>query len=101
MIGLDNFIDTKIPQDEGPNDTVMAISLSAVTGGVSAKAFQLRAWIQGREVLLLIDSGSSNSFIDEQLATTLVGVQAMAKPGRVRVADGGEMVCSTYIPHCA
>ncbi|XP_048570454.1 uncharacterized protein LOC125551359 [Triticum urartu] len=101
MIGLDNFIDTKIPQDEGPNDTVMAISLSAVIGGVSAKAFQLRAWIQGREVLLLIDSGSSNSFIDEQLATTLVGVQAMAKPGRVRVADGGEMVCSTYIPHCA
>uniref|UniRef100_A0A453DEV1 Reverse transcriptase domain-containing protein n=1 Tax=Aegilops tauschii subsp. strangulata TaxID=200361 RepID=A0A453DEV1_AEGTS len=100
MIGLDNFLDSQVQQGKGSDDAVMAISLSAVTGGVSAKAFQLRAWIQGREVLLLVDSGSSNSFVDAQLASQLSGVQPLPKPGRVRVADGGKMLCSNFIPHC-
>ena len=79
----------------------MALSLSAVTGGVSAKAFQLRAWIQGREVLMLVDSGSSNSFVDAQLAKSLSGVQSLPKSGRVRVADGGELICTAAVPSCA
>ena len=48
MIGLDNFLDSQVQQGESSDDAVVAISLSAVTGGVSAKAFQLRAWIKGR-----------------------------------------------------
>lgn len=81
-------------------DTTMAISLSAVSGGVTAKAFQLRAWIQGREVLMLVDSGSTNSFINQELATTLAGACPLRRTCRVRVADGGELLCSAVVTAC-
>lgn len=44
---------------EQDGDTVCAISKQALTGEVPARAFQLHAWIQGHEVLMLVDSGSS------------------------------------------
>ena len=68
MFGIDNFVDTQVSSEEGLQETAMAISVSAVTGGVSARAFQLRAWLQGQEVLMLVDSGSSNSFINDAIA---------------------------------
>lgn len=77
LFGLDNDINTQVVADGDDGGSVMAISRLAVTGGVSPKAFQLRAWIQGREVLLLVDSGSSNSFINEQLASCIAGVQPL------------------------
>lgn len=46
-------------------ETAMAISRHALTGSVAPKAFQLHAWIQGQEVLMLVDSGSSTSFPDQ------------------------------------
>lgn len=99
LFGLDNAIDTQVPTPYQADDSVMAICLSAVTGGVSPKAFQLRAWIQGHEVLLPGDSGSSNSFVDECLAATLTGIQPLPRPGRVRVADGSELTCSAFVPN--
>lgn len=78
----------------------MAISKTALTGGVSPKAFQLRAWIQGREVLMLVDSGSTTSFINEQLAASIQGVQPLPRAYQVRVADGGTLTCSASAPKC-
>lgn len=43
LFGLDNFIDTQVTTDDDAGDAVMVISRSAVSGGVSAKAFQLWA----------------------------------------------------------
>ncbi|XP_073359664.1 uncharacterized protein [Aegilops tauschii subsp. strangulata] len=101
LFGIDTVFDTGQQQASEPEcDTVMAISRQALTGGVSPKAFQLHAWIQGREILMLVDSGSSTSFVDEQLATQLTGVVALQTPGRVRVVGGGELICSSVIPHC-
>lgn len=81
-------------------ETMMAISRSTLSGGVSAKAFQLRAWIQGKEVLMLVDSGSSTSFINHSLAQRLEGVQPLPRVYKVRVADGGELSCSSSVPGC-
>ncbi|XP_020186159.1 uncharacterized protein [Aegilops tauschii subsp. strangulata] len=97
VFGIDNTIDMQLPPSE---DTVMAISLSAVSGGVSAKAFQLRAWIQSREVLMLVDSGSTNSFINQDLAANLSSARPLPRACRVRVADGGELLCSAVVSAC-
>nr|XP_020152320.1 uncharacterized protein LOC109737602 [Aegilops tauschii subsp. strangulata] len=83
-----------------PCDTAMAISRSALDGSVSPKAFQLLATMQGQEVLLLVDSGSSTSFIDQKLAQQLNGAAPLKQPCRVRVADGGELTCTASIPAC-
>lgn len=50
---------------------------------------------------MLVDSGSSTSFINERLADKLEGIQQMRKPCRVKVAHGGELSCSQWIPKCA
>lgn len=100
LLSIDNVIDAQVqPMEEVP-DTAMAISRSAISGGVSPMAFQLRAWIQGHEVLMLVDSGSSTSFINQQFASCLDGVQPLPRPSRVKVADGAELICSAVVPSC-
>lgn len=98
LFGIDNVSDTT----ETPPlpEAVIAISRQALSGGVAPKAFQLRAWIQGREVLMLVDSGSSTSFINSSFARQLSGVRSLSRVCKVRVADGGELACTAEIPDC-
>lgn len=49
---------------------------------------------------MLVDSGSSTSFIDHALASRLEGAHPLPRPCRVRVADGGELCCTAAIPDC-
>uniref|UniRef100_A0A0A9BBW3 Uncharacterized protein n=1 Tax=Arundo donax TaxID=35708 RepID=A0A0A9BBW3_ARUDO len=49
---------------------------------------------------MLVDSGSSHNFISEQLATELTGWKALKNPIKVKVADGGILVCSHEIECC-
>lgn len=97
LFGIDDGDSSTTPA----TDTVMAISRQALSGGVAAKAFQLRAWIQGHEVLMLVDSGSSTSFINQTLADKLSGTRPLLRASKVRVADGGELLCTSELPVCA
>nr|XP_040258848.1 uncharacterized protein LOC120976091 [Aegilops tauschii subsp. strangulata] len=87
-------------REEQHTETAMAISRHALTGSSAPKAIRLHAWLQGREVLVLVDSGSSTSFLDACLASSLSGVVHLRRPCRVKVADGGELCCVSHIPKC-
>lgn len=101
LFGVDTIYNTDDTHEPAPGEeTVMAISRPALSGGVSAKAFQLRAWIQGRKVLMLVDSSSSTSFINQTLAQYLEGVQPLPRIYKVRVDDSGELSCSSSVPRC-
>lgn len=50
---------------------------------------------------MLVDSGSSTSFLDAQLASKLEGVTPLPLAGRVKVAGGGELQCFAAIPKCS
>lgn len=101
LFGIDTVVDSLDPPPLGPTtETVMEISRQALTGGIPPKTFQLHAWMQGREVLMLVDSGSSTSFVDQHFAQHLQGVQDLIRPCRVKVADGGELCCYQGIPDC-
>nr|XP_025875985.1 uncharacterized protein LOC4347143 isoform X1 [Oryza sativa Japonica Group]XP_025875986.1 uncharacterized protein LOC4347143 isoform X1 [Oryza sativa Japonica Group]XP_025875987.1 uncharacterized protein LOC4347143 isoform X1 [Oryza sativa Japonica Group] len=78
----------------------MAISYQAVTGTESLTSFRLNGWVQGYELLMLVDSGSSHSFIDITVAQKLQGIQCLQHVVSVKVADGGVISCSQYIPGC-
>lgn len=45
---------------------LMAISNQAVAGVESPKSIRVRGWIQGVELLMLVDSGSTHSFLDNK-----------------------------------
>ncbi|KAK1651077.1 hypothetical protein QYE76_068882 [Lolium multiflorum] len=84
-------------------ETVCSISVQAFAGvsSGSARVIQLHAKMQGHEILVLVDSGSSTSFVNKQLATKLTGAVPMKNACRVHVADGSQHTCTSYIPQCA
>ena len=83
------------------NDEQIKISLNALSGNVSFKTIRIKGFIKNREVSMLIDSGSTHSFIDEGLAKQLQCKLMPTKPLGVPVADGTKLysrfICSPLI----
>jgi hypothetical protein len=53
--------------------------------------------IQGQLVVILIDSGSSNSFLNTQLAPQLAGISEIASPTKVQVDNGQVIQCQSEL----
>jgi hypothetical protein len=53
--------------------------------------------IQGHTMVILIDSGSSHSFINNCLSGVLTGVFAVPDPIKVRMANGQIITCQSEI----
>jgi len=60
----------------------------------------LNCTVQGKHVVFLLDSGSNNSFLNASLANNLSGHRLLSSPRRVKVAGGGILHCTKYIPQC-
>lgn len=56
------------------------LSKEALEGAESPTTMRLHDWVQQREVLMLVDSRSSHSFISSSLAHHLQGVQQARHP---------------------
>lgn len=78
----------------------MSISQQAVWGTESSRSIRLIGWVQGTELLMLIDSGSTHSFMDETVGSKMVGVSPLRKPLSMQLADGGSLLCSHEIANC-
>lgn len=72
----------------------VAVSIVVVQGVEVVHTMKFQGLIQGLEVLILIDSGSSHSFLSTRLATRLFGVTDLPQSSRVRVADESCMSCT-------
>lgn len=78
----------------------MSISYQALNGIDSSTSIRLRGWVQGTELLMLVDSGSTHSFVDERIGSTFIGLKHLPQPLKVQIADGGQLSCSQVIPKC-
>ncbi|BAH93352.1 Os06g0170800 [Oryza sativa Japonica Group] len=76
----------------------MAISLQAIQGTVSAHTLRLQGSIQGFDVLILVDSGSSCSFLSSVVLPHLTGVKSLLTPVQVKVANGAVLSCTSELP---
>lgn len=54
--------------------------------------------LQGKEVLMLVDLGSSHCFISDQLVPHLDSGQALTQPVKVQVANGELLHCTHQLP---
>lgn len=86
--------------DDQVENQLMAISQQALWGTDSSKSIRLRGWVQGTEVLMLVDSGSTHSFIDQQIGQKLAGLTPLPSSVNVRVADGSIMQCTHELVDC-
>lgn len=71
---------------------MMEISIQALVGSNMSKTIRFPRSIKRRRVFILIDSESTNSFIDEQLAQSLNCRMERIKPTTVTVAGGEKLI---------
>lgn len=85
------------PQDH----SLMALSSEAVSGISAARSLVFDGLIQSRPVVILLDSGSSSSFVCSAIAQELQGISPLPRPVHVRVANGDILVCSSVVSRAA
>jgi hypothetical protein len=75
----------------------MLLSQEVVSSDCAANTLKFIGSIQGNAVVILIDSGSSHSFINNYLSEVLFGVVQVSDPIKVRVANGQLITCHSEI----
>jgi hypothetical protein len=76
----------------------LAISKAAITGVDAPRTVKFMGSIQHRPITILVDSGSSNSFISSSLTSRLAGISSLPNRVSVQVAGGGTLSCSAVLP---
>lgn len=83
---------------EPENQVFMLLSAAAVSGDVAPRTMQLRGFLGDLEVLILINSGSSHSFLSSSVASKVAGCIPLLQPMTVKIADGGTVRCEYEMP---
>jgi hypothetical protein len=92
-------VDTDATEDMVTAQLFLLLSAAAATSGKSVvRTMQFTGCIEGHDILILVDSGSSHSFINSSVASQLSGVCGLPAPVLVQVADGNSVPCSQGIP---
>lgn len=72
------------------------LSAAAVSGVDGPRTIRFVGMIQGHEVLILVDSGSTHSFISSSLSDVLQGKQQLQQKLSVKVANGQVLHCDSH-----
>ncbi|KAJ0578410.1 putative nucleotidyltransferase, Ribonuclease H [Helianthus annuus] len=95
--GNEFIMDESIGQQEWQDPP--QISLHALTGMVSYSTMKVLGSIGNKQLRILIDSGSTHNFVNEQLAMKLKCALKPIDNVTVGVANGTEIVCANYSPN--
>jgi len=76
----------------------LALSPEAFGGTEGPRTMRFQGTIQHHHLLILVDSGSSHSFLSSHIADKLQGVQFLPSAISVQVANGGIMQCAAHLP---
>jgi hypothetical protein len=75
----------------------LSLSQAAAEGSPTPRTIKFLGNIQGCDVLVLLDSGNSASFVCAALASQLIGVSPALSPLKVQVANGSQMLCQQQL----
>jgi hypothetical protein len=86
----------QVTEEDNSSEEINALWLSqaAVSGKAAPKTMQFVGHIQGMDLLVLLDSGSSHSFLSTQVADHVTGLSMLPKALSVRVANGSLLSCT-------
>lgn len=90
-------VDDSEPDCEVLEETVMAVGHATLSDQAKRRTMKLCGQIGGKEVLILVDSGSVASFISTQLADSLQLQSVQCNQANFVTADGSPMVCSRQV----
>jgi len=78
--------------EESSEDEVFSLSQAAIVGVQGRKTIKITGLVNSQEILILIDSGSSSSFLSEKTVDTLKCALTSAPPVSVTVANGEKLL---------
>jgi hypothetical protein len=81
-------------------EAMLSISVNAVSGSEGNQTMRLWASIQCQQLLVLVDSSSSTSFMSDHLMGKVTGVQSLLEPVQVKVADGRCLWSRYFVLDC-
>ena len=84
-------------QVERSDEDLCLLSVAAVTGTEAPKAFRLHGKVGNQVLLMLVDSGSSHSFVNSAFVSRAGCDITPVNPVRVRVANGQFMSCTSAV----
>ncbi|KAK1685027.1 hypothetical protein QYE76_045875 [Lolium multiflorum] len=94
--------DTDTTSESGAEDTdteqMMKVSVQALSGTTSRRSMRLQGQVGNYTALILIDSGSTSNFISKTLADRLQQPVSQMPLSKVKVAGGGTIDCSEFLP---
>lgn len=97
IILTDDILDA-VAGEEAMEAAAAFLTANAMSGTTHAKSIKLRALVGNQVMLLLIDSGSSHTFIDQHLVDKLhCQTTPLSAPLKVKVANGQYMDCSSEV----
>jgi len=97
-VGFPNDASVDTPSD---SHLLLIISKDAVSGSARPKTMQFTGVIQGITVLILVDSGSTNSFLSDRVVQQLSDISLVPVDLSVKMANGGLMQCTSVMPACS
>lgn len=104
LLSGDDAPSNDVGQSSSPTDTdpmtgqlFLALSSAAITGQEGPRTMKLQGSIQGHQLVILVDSGSSHTFLSQAKASLLTGVLPLSAPVRVQVANGEILQCSSQL----
>ena len=86
--------DSQPTEEPAEAQVLLAVSLAALNGSAAASTMQFQGAIQGLPVKILLDSGSSHTFVSLALSSRLTGQTSLHVPLRVKIVDGQVLDCA-------
>lgn len=84
--------------EENPEAQCCMLSANALSGVDAPDTIRLRALVGNRVMLLLLDSGSTHSFVSTTFAEGLKNAIQPMDAVNVRVANGQQLQCDSWVP---
>ncbi|KAL3624153.1 hypothetical protein CASFOL_032969 [Castilleja foliolosa] len=74
------------------------VSLHALRGQVPTDTIKLAGKVKNNQLVILVDSGSTHSFLDPNVVAKVKCEVEVTNPLQVTVAGGGKIICSSRCP---
>jgi hypothetical protein len=99
LFSVDDSVDAmEVDQPPEHAEVQMLLSMAAVSGISTPRTMTFDGFLGDTPVRILLDSGSTHTFISTAMAATCLNVQALYPPVHVKVANGQVLTCSQFIP---
>jgi predicted aspartyl protease len=79
----------------GGDDNEVTYTVCALAGYSNPQTMKVNGFLKRQQVTILIDTGSTNNFLDESIAQNLSIPTEDCEPFEVTLADGGTLTCKS------